>query len=97
MPQRPKPIKQRARFEDESTGNPPGHRGPHQPGDEALAGKGSKKGGLNRQAGDGTLGTKQNDGILHGHSHKAGGLRHDKAPHIRAAGHRPRRPRRGRQ
>ena len=93
MPQRPKPIKQRAKSEDESTGNPPGHRGPHQPFDEALPGKGSSKGGLNRQAGAGSLGTKQNDGLPHGGSHKVRGLRHDKQPRIREGGRPPRRGR----
>ncbi len=56
MPQRRKPIKQRPKVEDESTGNPPEKHGPHQPGDEALPGKGGTKAGLNRYAGLGRRG-----------------------------------------
>jgi hypothetical protein len=51
MPQRKGPIKQRPKVEDESTGNPPEHHGPHQPGDEGLPGRGGTKGGLNKYSG----------------------------------------------
>lgn len=51
VPQRRKPITRRPKVEDESTGNPPDRRGPHQPWDEGLPGKGGTKGGLNRYSG----------------------------------------------
>ena len=62
MPHRKKPIKQRPKVEDESTGNPPEYHGKHRTSDEALAGRGSAKGGLNKQSGGGTRGGKQNQG-----------------------------------
>lgn len=82
MPHRRKPIKQRPKFEDESIGNPPERHGPHREDDEALPGSGGDKGGLNKYSGDGTLGTKQNEGLPRGRSHKPSGLRHDKGPRI---------------
>lgn len=51
MPQRKRPIVERPKVEDESTGNPPEKHGPHQPWDEALPGRGGTKGGLNRYSG----------------------------------------------
>jgi hypothetical protein len=60
MPQRKKPIKQRPKVEDESTGNPTEYHGKHREQDEALPGRGGTKGGLNKNSGGGTLGTKQN-------------------------------------
>lgn len=57
MPKRKGPIKQRPKVEDESTGNPPERHGVHRQGDEALPGKGSRRGGLDKQAGAG--GVKQ--------------------------------------
>lgn len=51
MPHSKKPIKQRPTVEDESTGNPPDHRGHHRAVDEALPGKAGTKAGLNRYSG----------------------------------------------
>jgi hypothetical protein len=51
VPQRKRPITQRPKVEDESTGNPPVRRGKHQPWDEALPGKGGTKAGLNKYSG----------------------------------------------
>lgn len=52
MPQREKPLKARTKIEDESTGtpNPSEHHGKHRADDEALPGKDSEKGGLNKQS-----------------------------------------------
>lgn len=52
MPQRNEPIKERPKVDDETTGNPnPGGRhGKHREEDEALPGKNSAKGGLNKQS-----------------------------------------------
>jgi hypothetical protein len=60
MPQRDKPVKARSKAEDESTGNPSEHHGKHREQDEALPGKGSTKGGLNKQSGDDTRESEQN-------------------------------------
>lgn len=87
MPHRKKPITFRPKTEDESIGNPPGRRGPHREGDEALPGKGGTKGGLNKASGAGTLGTRQNAGLPHGRSHKPKGLKH----HHETGGRPPRR------
>jgi hypothetical protein len=54
MPQRKQPIKERPKVEDESTGSPSEHHGKHREQDEALPGKGSTKGGLNKQSGGDT-------------------------------------------
>lgn len=62
MPQRKKPITQRPKAEDESTGNPPERHGKHRAADEALPGKGGTKAGLNKQSGGGSLGTGQKGG-----------------------------------
>jgi len=51
MPQQKQPITERPRVEDESTGNGSERHGKHREGDEALPGKGSSKGGLNKEAG----------------------------------------------
>jgi hypothetical protein len=59
LPQRRKPITQRPKVEDESTGNPPDRRGPHQPWDEALPGRGGTKAGLNRYSGLGRRGSSK--------------------------------------
>jgi hypothetical protein len=53
MPQRNQPITDRPKVEDESTGNGSGHHGTHREQDEALPGRGSEKGGLNRDSGRG--------------------------------------------
>lgn len=54
MPQQNRPITRRPKTEDESTGNGSELHGKHREDDEALPGKGSTKGGLNRDAGGGT-------------------------------------------
>lgn len=52
MPQRNQPITKRPKVEDESIGEPPAEEhGKHRERDEALPGKGSEKGGLNRESG----------------------------------------------
>lgn len=84
MPQRKQPITFRPKTADESTGRPPGHRGPHRVGDEGLPGSGGRKGGLNKASGGGTLGTRQNSGLPRGRSGKVRGLKHR-----REAGGRP--------
>ena len=53
VPQRREPIKQRPKVEDESTGNGTEVHGKHREDDEALPGKGSALGGLNRASGAG--------------------------------------------
>lgn len=63
MPQRKKPITRRSKVEDESVGRPTEHHGKHREDDESLPGSGGSKGGLNKQAGAGTLGTMQNTGL----------------------------------
>ena len=61
MPQRNEPIKERPKAEDESTGNATTeHHGKNREQDEALPGKGSTKGGLNKQSGGETR-EEQND------------------------------------
>jgi len=54
MPDRERPLKARPKEEDESTGQPTEHHGKHKEQDEALPGKGSEKGGLNKQSGGDT-------------------------------------------
>lgn len=56
MPQKNRPITERDKQEDEATGNPRERHGKHRQGDEALPGKGSSKGGLNKEAGRGSQG-----------------------------------------
>lgn len=56
MPKQERPITQRPKVEDESTGNGTEFHGKHREDDEALPGRGSTKGGLNRQSGGGTKG-----------------------------------------
>lgn len=51
MPQQKRPIVERPKVEDESTGRGTEQHGKHREDDEALAGRGSSKGGLNRDAG----------------------------------------------
>lgn len=75
MPKQHKPITERSRVEDESTGHGTEHHGLHRQDDESLPGKGSRKGGLNRQAGGGTAGTAQNQGRPRGSSSKPRGQR----------------------
>jgi hypothetical protein len=81
MPQRKRPLVERVSVEDESTGNPPERHGPHQPWDEALPGRGSTRGGLDKYGGaarrgsakkvhrhaPGERGGKQNRGKPKGH------------------------------
>jgi hypothetical protein len=52
MPQQKKPITERPGVEDESTGTGSEFHGTHRQDDEALPGRGSEKGGLNRNAGE---------------------------------------------
>ena len=61
MPQRKEPIKERPKVEDETTGNPSEHHGKHREQDEALPGKGSSKGGLNKQSGGDTREPQTNE------------------------------------
>jgi hypothetical protein len=61
MPQRKQPIKERPNVEDESTGNGSDYRGKHREQDEALPGKGSTKGGLNKQSGGDTRERQTNE------------------------------------
>lgn len=99
MPHAKKPIKQRPRVDDESLGNPPERHGKHREGDDALPGKGSTKGGLNRYSGvsrregagskhrrspDAAGGTKANRGKPSGSPEKKSG----KPFHGRGAGSR---------
>ena len=51
MPQEKQPITKAPRVEDESTGSGSERHGKHKEQDEALPGKGSTKGGLNKQSG----------------------------------------------
>lgn len=51
MPKQNRPIVERAKVEDESTGRGSERHGAHREGDEALPGRDSTKGGLNRDAG----------------------------------------------
>jgi hypothetical protein len=78
MPKQKGPIKQRPTVEDESTGNGSEYHGAHRDDDEGLPGKGSSKGGLNRDSGGGSRGTRQNDGLSKGNSSKSSGLRQDR-------------------
>jgi hypothetical protein len=61
MPQRKQPIKERPKVEDESTGNGSDYHGKHREEDEALPGKGSTKGGLNKQSGGDTRERQTNE------------------------------------
>lgn len=63
MPHRKKPIKQRPKVDDESIGRPREFHGKHREDDEALPGRGSTKGGLNRQSE--TRGSKQSERTPH--------------------------------
>jgi hypothetical protein len=60
MPKQRQRITERPKVEDESTGNGSEFHGKHREGDEALPGRGSTKGGMNRDSGDGTKGGRQN-------------------------------------
>jgi len=51
MPQRNEPITRKPKVEDESTGRGSQKHGKHRVEDEALPGKGSTKGGLNKDSG----------------------------------------------
>lgn len=51
MPQENRPITERPKVEDESTGRGSEKHGKHREDDEALPGKGSEKGGLGRESG----------------------------------------------
>jgi hypothetical protein len=66
MPQQNRPVTDRPKVEDESVGNGSEQHGRHREGDEALPGRGSGKGGLNR-SGSGAeaaddAGTRQGSG-----------------------------------
>lgn len=50
MPKQEQPITHRPKVEDESTGRGSEHHGVHRQEDEALSGRGSTKGGTNRDA-----------------------------------------------
>jgi hypothetical protein len=59
MPQSNRPITDRPKVEDESTGDPgqvEERHGKHREEDPGTAGKGSEKGGVNRDAGPGRPG-----------------------------------------
>jgi hypothetical protein len=80
MPQRKQPITEKPKVEDESTGSGASERhGVHRQEDEALPGSGGTKGGLDKTAGDGGRGTKQNEGLPQGDSHKSRGLEKDRS------------------
>ena len=51
MPQQKQPITQKPKVEDEHTGHGSEKHGKHREQDEALPGKGSTKGGLNKDSG----------------------------------------------
>lgn len=51
MPQEKQPITRKAKVEDESLGHGSEKHGKHKEQDEALPGKGSTKGGLNKDSG----------------------------------------------
>ena len=51
MPQQKQPITQKPKVEDESIGHAAEKHGKHKEQDEALPGKGSTKGGLNKDSG----------------------------------------------
>ena len=51
MPQEKQPITKKAKVEDESVGHGSVKHGKHKEQDEALPGKGSTKGGLNKDSG----------------------------------------------
>ena len=51
MPQRKQPITDKPKVLDQSTGEGSEKHGKHREQDEALPGKGSTKGGLNKQSG----------------------------------------------
>ncbi len=51
MPQEKQPITQKPKVEDEHTGSGSEKHGKHREQDEALPGKGSTKGGLNKDSG----------------------------------------------
>jgi hypothetical protein len=73
MPKQRQPITERPKVEDESTGNGSEFHGKHREGDEALPGRGSTKGGMNRDSSDGTRGGMQNEGRSEGNSNKPSG------------------------
>lgn len=50
MPKQERPVTHRPKIEDESTGNGSERHGKHREEDEALPGKGSSVGGLNKYA-----------------------------------------------
>ena len=54
MPQQKQPITRKPKVEDEHTGSGSEKHGKHREQDEALPGKGSTKGGLNKQSGGNT-------------------------------------------
>lgn len=65
MPQQKQPLTHAPRVEEESVGTGSERHGKHREGDEALPGKGSTKGGMNKDSGrdhqgEGTRGTQQN-------------------------------------
>jgi hypothetical protein len=64
MPQQKRPITERAKDHDESTGNPPDRHGTHKERDEALPGNGGDKAGLDKYTGAG--GVRQNSGTPKG-------------------------------
>ena len=51
MPQRNEPVTRKPKVEDESLGSGSEKHGKHKQQDEALPGKGSAKGGLNKDSG----------------------------------------------
>jgi hypothetical protein len=73
MPKQNQPITRRTNAEKESVASTREHHGKHRENDEALPGRGSTKGGLNRSSGTG--GRKQNSGLPKGNSSKTRGSR----------------------
>lgn len=62
MPQANEPIKKRPKVEDESTGDPEQveeRHGKHREEDSGVAGKGSEKGGMNKEAGVADAGDRE--------------------------------------
>ena len=53
MPQQEKPVTQRPKDHDETTGDGREQHGKHRETDEALPGRGSTKGGLNKKEDEG--------------------------------------------
>jgi hypothetical protein len=73
MPKQKQPVTRRPNAEEERGTGTREYHGKHREEDEALPGRGSTKGGLNRSSG--TSGRKQNTGLPKGNSSKTRGSR----------------------